>query len=126
MQPVARLIFMATTWLFAAGLVVQVFLAGLGVFDDPASFATHRDFGYTLSLLPIVLVIAGFLGGVERRLIGLAGISFVLLILQSILVAFRTDAPAVAALHPVNGFAILLLALVLARSSWELRRAATT
>ena len=26
--------------------VVQVFLAGLGVFDDPAAFITHREFGY--------------------------------------------------------------------------------
>ena len=36
--------------LFAALLIVQVFLAGLGVFDSPTAFATHRDFGYMIEL----------------------------------------------------------------------------
>jgi hypothetical protein len=37
----------------------------------------------------------------------------------------RTSNPAIAALHPVNGFLILLVALVLARESWAMRNAAT-
>lgn len=36
---------------------------------------------------------------------------------------FRTDAPEVAALHPVNGFVITLLAIVLARDAWLARGA---
>jgi hypothetical protein len=43
--------------------------------------------------------------------------------LQSVLVALRTSSPMVAALHPVNGFLILLIALVMARDSWRARRA---
>jgi hypothetical protein len=46
---------------------------------------------------------------------------FVLFILQSVLVAQRPTAPLIAALHPVNGFLILFLAIVLARESWMLR-----
>jgi hypothetical protein len=44
-------------------------------------------------------------------------------ILQSILVVLRADLPMVAALHPVNGFAILLLGIVAAREAWAAREA---
>ena len=38
----ARTALAVVAWLFAALLVVQVFLAGLGVFDSPTAFATHE------------------------------------------------------------------------------------
>ena len=44
---IARPIHLAVAWLLVAGLLVQVFLAGMGVFDSSSMFATHRDFGYT-------------------------------------------------------------------------------
>ena len=49
---------------------------------------------------------------------------FGLFILQSVLVDMRDSSPAIAALHPVNGFLIVLLAVVLARDSWMMRTAA--
>jgi hypothetical protein len=61
------------------------------------------------------------LGGLGRRLALQAALEFVLFILQSVFVAVRTSAPAVAALHPVNGFLILLIALLIARESWAAR-----
>ena len=45
----------------------------------------------------------------------------VLFALQSAFVALRTDMPAVAALHPLNGFLILLLAIELTRYAWVTR-----
>lgn len=107
-------------WLFVGGLVVQVFLAGLGVFEGAARFATHRDVGYGLSLLPIVLLVLAAVGRMGRRQIGLAALMFVLFLLQSVFLipAIRTSMPFVSALHPVNGFLILLLAIESARSSW--------
>jgi len=111
-------------WLFVAGLVVQVFLAGLGVFEGAARFATHRDVGYSLSLFPIVLLVLAAVGRMGRRQIALAAVMFLLFLLQSVLVqVFRSSAPFVAALHPVNGFLILLLAIETARSSWAVREA---
>jgi hypothetical protein len=126
MRPIARTIHLVVAWLFVAGLVAQVFLAGLGVFSSAASFATHRDVGYSLSVIPIVLIVAGLLGGLGRRLALLAALVFGLFILQSVFVLMRTSAPAVAALHPVNGFLILLLAIVIARESWLARAAAAS
>ena len=39
-------------------------------------------------------------------------------ILQSVLVLQRESTPAIAALHPVNGFLVLLIAVWLARDAW--------
>jgi hypothetical protein len=50
----------------------------------------------------------------------------VLFALQSVFVALRVEIPAVAALHPLNGFAILGLAAVTARASWAVRREPVT
>jgi hypothetical protein len=110
--------------LFIAALLIQVWLAGRGDFESPIVFATHRDVGYTLSLFPIVLLVLGLLGGMGRRVAILAAVIFGLFILQSVLVVMRDSSPAIAALHPVNGFLIVLLAVVLARDSWMMRTAA--
>ena len=45
-QRIARPIHVVVAWLLVVGLLVQVFLAGMGVFDA-SEFDTHRDFGYT-------------------------------------------------------------------------------
>jgi hypothetical protein len=66
MRSIARSAYLALAWAFVAALVGQVFLAGLGVFDSPTAFATHRDVGYTLSIVPILLLIIGLVGGSRR------------------------------------------------------------
>jgi hypothetical protein len=109
---------------FVACAVVQVFLAGLGVFDDPRAFVTHREFGYLFGWLTLVVLVLALVGRMPRRITGLSVLLLVLFALQSVLVGLRADLPAVAALHPLNGFAILGVGVVTARSSWLLRREA--
>lgn len=121
MRPIARNVHTVIAWLLVAALVVQVWLAGRGVFESPSVFATHRDVGYTISLFPIVLLVLGFLGGLGRRVAIMAALIFALMILQSAFVVMRASSPAIAALHPVNGFLILLVAIMLARESWTMR-----
>ena len=123
MRSIARTVYVVVAWLFVAGLVIQVFLAGLGVFDSPTSFATHRDVGYTLEIFPVVLLVVELLGGMGRRLAVLAIVVFGLIILQSVFVVLRDSAPQVAALHSVNGFAILLTAIYMAREATMMRTA---
>jgi len=108
---------------FVACAILQVFLAGLGVFDDPSSFITHRNFGYTFGWLTLVILVLALVGRGGRRLIGLSALLLVLFSLQSVFVALRTDLPAVAALHPLNGFAILFTSIVLTRQAWDARSA---
>jgi uncharacterized protein DUF6220 len=109
---------------FVACTVIQVFLAGLGVFDDPGSFITHREFGYTFGWLTLVILVLAIVGRTGRRIIGLSVLLLVLFTLQSVFIALRTDMPAVAALHPLNGFLIMLTSIVLTRVSWQARHVA--
>jgi hypothetical protein len=107
--------------LFAVLLIIQVFLAGLGVFESPSAFATHRDFGYTISLLILPILILALVGRAPKGLVGLTVILAIQMILQSVFVAMRTSNPAVAALHPVNGVLMLVFSLVIARWAWAIR-----
>ena len=113
--PVVAVIFVAT-------LFVQVFLAGLGVFDDPASFITHRDFGYMIGWFALAILILALVGREPRRIVGLSILLIVLFTLQSVFVGLRADQPAIAALHPLNGFLIILVTIVVAKLSWDVRR----
>jgi len=107
---------------FVACAVVQVFLAGLGVFDDPRAFITHREFGYAFGWLTLIILILALVGRSPRRITGLSILLLVQFALQSVFVALRGSLPAVAALHPLNGFALLGVAIVATRLSWVARR----
>jgi len=114
------------TAIFAACAVIQVFLAGLGVFDDPRAFVTHREFGYLFGWLTLAGLVLALVGRLPRRITGMSALLLVLFALQSVFVAVRTDLPAIAALHPLNGFALLALAVVTARASWTAGREPAT
>jgi uncharacterized protein DUF6220 len=119
----ARRAFPLVAALWVACCVIQVFLAGLGVFDGPSSFITHRDFGYTFSLLILVLLVLAIVGRMSRAIVGGCVPLAVLFTLQSVFVALRTDMPTLAALHPLNGFLILGVGVFLTRASWAGRDA---
>jgi uncharacterized protein DUF6220 len=126
MSSVARGVHLVAVWLFVACCIVQVFLAGLGVFDDPAQFEAHRNFGYTFGFLVLVILIAAILGRLGRWQVGLGALLIVLFALQSVFVAFRESAPTIAALHPVNGFFIIGIAILSGWTAWTARRAVST
>jgi len=106
---------------FVACGLVQVFLAGLGVFDDPASFITHREFGYLLGWFTLAMLVLALLARERRLIVGLTVLVLVQFTFQSVFVALRTTYPAVAALHPVNGFLLLVVGIAIARLSWAAR-----
>jgi hypothetical protein len=107
-------------WAFVAGVVLQVFLAGLGVFASSSNFGTHAGWGFLLGLITIPLaILGGIAAGRRQALYGLALLG--LFALQSYFVAVRGDMPQVAALHPLNGFAILLVSIAMAREAWATR-----
>ena len=112
--------------IFIACLFVQVFLAGLGVFDSPSAFLTHTTWGYLIEWLTVVMLLIALFGRLGRRLIGLTALTLVQMVLQSVFVAVRDDFPMVAALHPVNGFLVLFVTIAIARLAWLGRRAAIT
>jgi hypothetical protein len=122
-QRIARPIHLVVAWLLVIGLLYQVFLAGMGVFSGAAAFTQHRDFGYLLTALPFVLIVTALVGRFGRWHVIAAAVMFVQFFLQSIFVLQRDSVPAIAALHPVNGFLILLIAVWVATDAWRVRRA---
>lgn len=90
-------------------LLGQVFLAGLGVFDSPSSFVTHRNVGYMLGFGTVLILGVAILARSERLVLALSVLLLVQFALQSVFVAMRIDAPVVAAFHPVNGVLIILV-----------------
>jgi uncharacterized protein DUF6220 len=111
----ARVAYVVAAWLFVLCVLVQLFLAGMGVFAGAQNFIAHRDFAYLFGWLALVMVIAALVGRMPRRMVLLSALLVGLMALQSVFIVFRTQQPAVASLHPVNGGLILLLAVWLAQ-----------
>ena len=95
--------------LIAIGIIVQVFLAGLGIFGAE-SFKAHEDFGGILHGLTILVFLLAIAGPRTARTIGMGFGLAVLVTIQIALVGARDDAPGVAALHPVLALFALGLA----------------
>ena len=102
-----------------ASIIVQFFLAGLGVLDDPGFFYWHATVnGAVVGLLPLLLVAVGAFGRVPGRTLWLTAAVFGLVVLQSVLIApYRSAATgwvrAIASLHVVNGLFVFWVGLKL-------------
>jgi hypothetical protein len=116
-----RYVFAASAVLFVAGVVFQVFLAGMFLFAG-GERATHIDFGYLLELGPLVVLVLAFAARSGRRLTTLSGLLFIDVIVQASLPYFKDSVAIVAALHPVNALLVLWLSVTLAREAVALAR----
>jgi hypothetical protein len=110
--------------LIAIGIVVQVFLAGLGIFGAE-SFSAHEGFGWTLHTAAIVVFLLALLGPRTGRAIGLGFGFLALMTIQIMLVGARDDTPGLAALHPVLALFVLGLAVYIGMPLVSRRRAAS-
>lgn len=112
-----RVAYAAVATLFVAGVLVQVFLAGLAVFGA-GQWTVHAEFGYGIALLTFVLPLLAWRarGGLVLLSLGLLVVAQV----QTELPSLREDLPVVAALHPVNALLVFGLGLVAARRSISL------
>ena len=95
--------------LIAVLVVVQVFLAGLGIFGAE-SFDAHEGFGWILHTAAIVVFLLALLGPRTGRSIGLGFGLLALMTIQIMLVNARDDTPYLAALHPTLALFVLGLA----------------
>ena len=101
----SRLGAMALAWLFAAGVVVQVFLAGLALFDTSLRWENHRDFGMMIGIVLLPLVLLVLIGRMPRQVIGM---TVVLMVVYGVQIALPgLDAAYIAAIHPLVGFVLL-------------------
>lgn len=101
----SRLGAMVLAWLFAAGVVTQVFLAGLALFDSALRWEDHRDFGMMIGVLLLPLVLLVLVGRLPRQVIGM---TVALMALYGVQISLPgLDASYIAAIHPLVGFALV-------------------
>jgi hypothetical protein len=113
----ARRGFVLFSGLFAICVVIQVFIAGMAVFVDPANWNLHTTFVHIFELLPLVMLVLAFIGGLPRTLKWLSVGLFVLILVQYA-TAIGFSASLVAAIHPVNALVIFWLAVFTTRRAW--------
>ena len=118
----ARYVYLGLVWLYVAGILVQVFLAGMGLFGIPRDFAPHVGLGWLLHLVPILLLIAAAVARVGSRLIWWNVALLVVQFVQPIFALARDDTPVVAAFHPVLALVIFWLAVTIGLKAWRLVR----
>jgi hypothetical protein len=105
-------------WLTLFVLLLQVYLAGSGVFGA-TSFQPHRMVGYLISLLVVLLLLMAIAARSSRRVLGLSALLVALAVVQIALVYLRTSAAFLSALHAVNALALMGLTAAIARSVGE-------
>ncbi len=113
----ARYAFVALAWAFVAGVVVQVFFIGLGLFGAQDDFELHVSLGWILHLFPLLILAAAAVARAGRTRILQATALAVTVFIVPILVSLRADSPVAAALHPVGALLAFWLAIVVAREA---------
>lgn len=128
MRETTRRIFIYASYVLVAAVLVQVLLAGLGVFQSSEWFYWHANVNAIIVFfLPIVMLIIGRWAGLSRRAMFLTAAVPVLVIFQSIfLIPYHMNASgvlrAIAGLHVVNAFAIFYAAMLLLDETRSMQR----
>ena len=126
MEKVSRTLYLVAAWLFVAGVLVQVFLAGMVVVAGQMGWNNHKDLGHTMALPLLVMLATMYLGRLPGSMKRLTWLLIVLYILQVDVVIFlREPAPVVSALHPVLALIDFALGLSLALQAQKLARSST-
>jgi uncharacterized protein DUF6220 len=111
-----RIAHMVVASLVLAGIVVQPFLIGLFLFGAVHNADLHTAVGYSLFEfgLPLLLITALF-ARLPRNEMLLTVLLMVDIFVQILLVNLRDTSSVLAALHPLNAFALLLIAIIVVR-----------
>ena len=95
-----RIIFLLIAWLFPVAILVQVLFVGLSLFTGQSYWDSHIGFGHTIGILPILLVILGYLGRLPRRTIILSWLALGTYLVQAEVFAARIRHRLCAICHP--------------------------
>lgn len=111
----ARAAYRWVAWLFAACVLVQVFLVGMELFEATSDASLHRNFAYLYGwLLPVLLVLAK-VGRLSSRMFAGTAVLLVLYAVQTILPALSKAIPVLGPLHAINALALFGLGVFLAQ-----------
>lgn len=118
LQRAARQLYLFLAMVFAAGIVLMVFVAGIGALVDASHFAAHRGLSYPMMGLPLLMLVLGLIGGIGLVPLFLTGITLLILTFQfPFIYAFDGTGRA---LHVANAMLLFWLALVLLQTGKRL------
>ncbi|MGM0867448.1 MAG: DUF6220 domain-containing protein [Bacillota bacterium] len=105
----SRVGYSVLAWILVVCIIVQVFIAGMAVFENPLNWGRHTSFVHLFELVPIIMFILGFLGRLPKGMIwGSFGL-FALIFIQ-----YATAHGILPALHPVIALLLFGWAFILA------------
>jgi Family of unknown function (DUF6220) len=117
------------TPVFFLAVIVQIFLAGAGIFgldrgedlEDQSSFDPHRALGFFLEVGALLLLILALVSWPRnKRVLGWYFLLAVMaIVIQPLLAGLGEDHRWIGAFHPVDGVAILALSGWLASRMWR-------
>lgn len=120
----SRMVYAVLAWLFVAGVMVQVFFAGMTVVARQWPWTNHINLGHSLAAPLLLMLVTMYLGKLPGRMKRLTWLLFAVYVLQAdVLIFLRAAAPALSALHPVLALVDFALGLVLAREATAVVRA---
>lgn len=121
---VARTLYTLFAWLFVAGVMTQVFFAGMAVVAGRWSWANHISLGHLLAAPLLVMLVTMYVGKMPGRMKRLTWLLFLVYLLQAdVLIFLRATAPALSALHPVLALVDFALGVALAWQAMAVVRA---
>jgi hypothetical protein len=119
-----RILYWIIAWLFPVAILVQVLFVGLSLFTSQPYWDAHISLGHLIGVLPILLVILGYLGRLPRRTIILTWLALGIYLIQAeVFAVIRADVPLFAAFHPVLALVLFALALIIALQARTVARA---
>jgi hypothetical protein len=112
-------VFFAAVFLLCIG--IQVFMAGLAIFENPVYWAWHRSFVHFFELLPLILLGLAFAGRLPAGLRWQSAGLFALIFAQYFTANVRAVLPWAAATHPVIALGIFWVAARTLMDAWRHR-----
>jgi hypothetical protein len=120
----SRYLYLVLASAVVVGLVVQVFLIGLGLLGrDAQGTQLHASLGWLVHWLPVAVVPFAYLSRAGSRHWHWALASAVVVFLTPLFVIMRDSAPLLGALHPLAAVLSFPLSLIVAMNSWRAVRA---
>lgn len=109
------------SFVLALGILLEVFLAGGGIFASSSWWPMHIILGLVLMLFPIAFLLLAWMGHLGRGSYWVGSLTFLLIVLQAFLIEIprRTGLPILSALHPVNALVIFGLTVFLIQRAWH-------
>jgi len=113
---------MGLAYLFVLAVVVQVFLAGAGIFGNSGDdLNPHRDFAHVLELVALLMLVAALVGRMRWAFIGAPVLLLVLIELQYAWVS-DDNSRWIKAIHPTMALVLFALAHFFAQRAGRLLR----